>query len=177
MRVRFPPPALIPYEACRLSCAGSFYTQAFGNPELEFNELSVNTHVQADRRFGRVASLRLGLRYDATTHSRDFRRLDPMVNFQYRPTRRTVVSAGARLAFQDFTDYELLLRNDGSTRETELFLSSPSFPDPFEGGAVEIGGQTASLWRLDPGYRSPYTVTPQVGVRQQVPGNIRLTLS
>ena len=153
------------------------FTQAFGNAELEFSELGFNTHVQADRRFGRTASLRLGLRYEGTNHSRDFLRVSPTANFQYRVTGTTLVSVGSQLSFNDFTDYERLLRNDGSTYETELFISSPTFPDPFQGGAVEMDADAASLWVLDPDYRSPYSVSPQVSVTQEVPGDVRLTLS
>ena len=153
------------------------FTQAFGNAELEFSEVSFVGFLQADRRFGQSASLRLGLRYDATNHSRDFRRLNPTVNAQYRLSERTLFSVGAQLFFQDFRDTERLLRNDGATYETELFISSPLFPDPFRGGTVEIGDETASLWVLDPAYRSPFSVNPQVSITQQMPGNLRVTLS
>ena len=153
------------------------FAQAFGNADLEFSELSFNTHIQGDRQFGEQASLRLGLRYEGTNHSRDFLRLNPTVNFQYQLAEDTLVSAGAQLNFRDFTDYERLLRNDGSTYETELAISSPAFPDPFQGGTVEIGDETASRWVLDPDYQSPRNFSPQVSVTQQVPGDIRLTLS
>lgn len=153
------------------------FTQAFGNADLRFSELSFNTHVQGDRQFGERASLRLGVRYEGTNHSRDFLRLDPTVNFQYQLAEDTLVSAGAQLNFSDFTDYEQLLRNDGATYETELAISSPSFPDPFQGGIVQIGDETASRWLLDPDYQSPYTFNPQVSVTQQVLGDTRVTLS
>jgi hypothetical protein len=153
------------------------FTQAFGNAELEFSEVGFNMYAQADRRFGRTASLRLGLRYEGTNHSRDFLRVNPTANFQYRLTPGTLVSAGGQLSFADFTDYERLLRNDGSTYETELFISSPSFPDPFAGGTVVIGAQTRSLWTLDPVYRPPYTFSRQLSVTQEIPGDVRLTLS
>ncbi len=153
------------------------FTQASGNAELQFSELAFNSFVQADRRVGQKASLRLGVRYEGTNHSRDFLRLDPTVNLQYRLTETTVVSGGARLSFEDFRDYERLLRNDGSTYESELYISSPTFPDPFQGGGGETGARTASVWVLAPDYRAPYSVDPQVSVTQQVPGDVRLTLS
>jgi hypothetical protein len=153
------------------------FTQAFGNADLSFSELGFQTYLQADRRFGEKAGLRLGVRYEGTNHSRDVLRFNPTVNFQYRLTPTTLVSAGAQLTFADFTDYERLLRNDGSAHETELFISSPSFPDPFQGGTVVVGEETASLWMLDPDYRSPYTISPQFSVTQQVPGDLRLTLT
>lgn len=153
------------------------FTQASGNAELEFSEVAFVGFLQADRRFGESASLRFGLRYNATNHSRDFLRLNPMVNAQYRLSERTLFSVGAQLFFQDFRDTERLLRNDGATYETELFISSPSFPDPFRGGTVEIGDETASLWVLDPAYLSPFSINPQASITQQMPGNLRVTLS
>jgi hypothetical protein len=153
------------------------FTQAFGNSRVAFSELAFDTHVQADRRFNRTSSLRLGLQYEGTNHSRDYLRLNPTANFQYEPVEGTVLGLGARLNFDDFTDYERLLRNDGSTYETELAISSPTFPDPFLGGTVEVGAETASRWVLGPGYRSPVRFEPQVSLTQEVPGDIRVTLS
>jgi hypothetical protein len=163
--------------AAAITGVATTFTRASGNAELDFSEVSFNTNVQADRRFGEAASLRLGLRYDGTNHSRDFLRVNPTVNFQYRLSERTLVSAGSQVSFADFRDYERLLRNDGATYTTELSISSPSFPDPFQGGTVEVGEDTASLWRLDPNYRSPYSINPQVSVTQQMPGDLRLTLT
>ena len=144
------------------------FAQAFGNAVLALRELSFDTSLQGDRRLGERASLRLGVRYQGTNHSRDFLRIEPTVNLQYRLTASTFLSAGSQLTFADFTDYERLLRNDGSRHETELTISSPAFPDPFQGATVEIGGDTASLWLLSPEYRSPYTFSPQVSIRQDL---------
>jgi hypothetical protein len=153
------------------------FTQAFGNAELSIDRLSLDTHLQADRRFGQKASVGFGLQYTATNQSRDFLRVNPTLRAQYRLSPSTVLTGGVRMAFRDFTDHERLLRNDGLTHETELSISSPSFPDPFQGGSVVVGEDTASLWVLDEHYRSPYTLSPQISVTQQTPGNLRLTLS
>jgi hypothetical protein len=153
------------------------FTQASGNAELQFNQFSYDTSFQADRGFGDRASLRLGLRYHGTNHSIRHFRLNPTINTQYRLTEDTVLSAGAQLNFQDFGDTERLLRNDGSTHQTELTISNPSFPDPFDGGTIEVTEQTASLWVLDPDYQAPYTISPQFTITQQVPGNVRLSVS
>jgi hypothetical protein len=153
------------------------FTQAFGNAAIEIRETAFSAYVQADRRFGEQASLRLGLRYAATSHSRDFLRIEPTVLAQYRLTPTTLLGLGARVGFDDFRDYERLLRNDGSSYETELSISAPSFPDPFRGGTVEVGAETASLWVLDPAYQAPYTITPSLSVTQELPGRLRVSLS
>ena len=126
-----------------------------GNPVLDISEVGVESFVQADRAFGERASLRLGLRYEATSHSIDYLRLDPTVNLQVRPFEGTILSAGARFRFQDFGDYERLIRNDGSAHTSELSISAPSYPDPFLGGTVRADEDRTSLVLLDPAYRSP----------------------
>ena len=111
--------------------------------------------MQADREFGERASLRLGLRYEATNYSVDYLRLDPTVNLQYRLFDDTIVSLGSQVRFRDFRDHVRLIRNDGSTYQRQLSISSPSFPDPFQGGRATIDERRTSLYRLDPDYRSP----------------------
>ena len=153
------------------------FTLTSGNGELDIAELGIESYVQADREFGERASLRLGLRYEATNYSVDYLRFDPTVNLQYRLFDDTIVSVGSRVRFRDFRDHVRLIRNDGSTYQKQLSVSSPSFPDPFQGGRAVIDERRTSLYRLDPDYRSPYSVDPQVNVTQQLPGELRLSVS
>ena len=153
------------------------FTLTAGNGELDIMEVGVESYVQGDRAFGERASLRLGLRYEATNYSVDYLRFDPTVNLQYRLFDDTIVSAGSRVRFRDFRDHVRLIRNDGSTYQKQLSISSPSFPDPFLGGRAVIGEQRTSLYRLDPDYRSPYSVNPQFNVTQQLAGGLRLSVS
>lgn len=153
------------------------FRQAYGNADLTFRELAFETYIQGDRKIGERASLRLGLQYQGTNHSLDYLRFEPTVNLQYQLSEDTLVSSGFQLNFQDFRDYEKLLRNDGSTYQTELAISQPSFPDPFEGGDVAIGEETRARWMLSPDYQSPYFLEPQVSMTQQVAGTTRVTLS
>ena len=137
----------------------------------------MGTFFQADRGFGEKASLRLGVRYEATNHSVDFLRINPTVNVQYRLFEDTVVSVGSQVNFRDFREYERLIRNDGSAHHKQLAISSPSFPDPFLGGSVTIDEDRTSLYVLDPDYRAPYSINPQVNVTHQLPGDMRLSVS
>ena len=153
------------------------FTQTSGNGELDIAEVGIESFIQADRGFGEQASLRLGARYEATNHSVNFFRLSPTVNLQYRLFEDTIISAGSQLNFRDFRDYVRLIRNDGSIYQKQLFISSPSFPDPFLGGAVTIDPRRTSLYRLDPEYQAPFSVNPQVSVTQQLRGGLRLSVS
>ena len=153
------------------------FTLTSGNGELDITELGVESYVQADREFGEQASLRLGLRYEATNYSVDYLRFDPTVNLQYRLFDDTIVSVGSQVRFRDFRDHVRLIRNDGSTYQKQLSISSPSFPDPFQGGRATIDERRTSLYRLDPDYRSPFSVNPQFNVTQQLAGGLRLSVS
>ena len=90
--------------------------------------------------------------------------------------KTTVVSGGAQVYFRDFRSYTQLIRNDGMTHQSQLSISSPSFPDPFVDGAVTIDPNRTSLFQLDPDYRDPYSINPQVSVTQQLPGAMRLSV-
>ncbi|MCY4508318.1 MAG: TonB-dependent receptor, partial [Acidobacteria bacterium] len=164
-------------EAVEITGAPATFTQTSGNGELDIAELAVESFMQADRGFGERASLRLGLRYEATNHSVDYLRLNPTVNVQYRLFDDTIVSAGSQVSFRDFRDYVRLIRNDGSRYQKQLTISAPSFPDPFAGGRIAVDENRTSLDRLDPAYRSPYSVNPQVSVTRQLPGGLRLSVS
>ena len=153
------------------------FTLTSGNGELDITELGVESYLQADREFGEQASLRLGVRYEATNYSVDYLRFDPTVNLQYRLFDDTIVSVGSQVRFRDFRDHVRLIRNDGATYQKQLSISSPSFPDPFQGGRLTIDERRTSLYRLDPDYRSPYSVNPQVNLTQQLPGGLRLSVS
>ena len=119
----------------------------------------------------------MGLSYDATNHSVDFLRVNPTLNFQYRPFADTLVSIGTELDFRDFQEYERLLRYDGRSRLFERSVSSPPFPDPYTDDFIDVDENNTSLWLLDPRYQSPYSARPQIGVNQDVPGGVRLAFS
>lgn len=153
------------------------YRVTSGNATLDIDEVGVESFFQADRGFGEDASLRLGVRYEATNHSLSFWRLSPTANVQYRLFPDTIISAGGRVSARDFRSYATLIRNDGMSHQKQLSISSPSFPDPFLDGTVQIDENRTSLSVLDPAYRSPVSFDPQVSVTQQLPGSMRLTVS
>ncbi len=161
----------------RITGAPTTFTQRSGNAEFDISRLALETYFQADRAFGERASLRLGVRYEVSNHSVDYLRANPTVNVSYRVFEKTIVSAGAQVNFRDFRSYEQLLRNDGVTYQKQLSISRPSFPDPFVGGVGEVDALSTSLYVLDPDYQSPYNISPQVNINQELPGSMRVTVS
>ena len=153
------------------------FTQTSGNGDIVIDTVSINTFFQADRALGDRASLRMGLAYGATNRSVDYLRVNPTLNFQYRLFEDTLVSVGTQATFDDFDDYETLVRNDGTAHLRQFSISSPSYPDPFIGGQENIDADTTSLWVLDSDYQSPYTFRPQLSLNQDIPGGVRLLVS
>ena len=164
-------------DAVEITGVPTTYSITSGNAVLDISELGVESFLQADRGFGDDASLRLGVRYEATNHSLNFWRLSPTINVQYRLFDDTIISAGSRLSFRDFRSYTQLIRNDGMSHQKQLSISSPSFPDPFLEGRATIDENRTSLSVLDPAYSAPVNVDPQASITQQLPGSMRLTVS
>ena len=153
------------------------FTQTSGNGRLDINRTRFEGFVQADRGFGERASLRMGVNYDVTNQSVDYLRINPTINFQFRITEDTLISFGSQVSFRDFRSYEQLIRNDGSTFQKQLSISSPSLEDPFLGGLITVDKRRTSFYVLDPDYQAPYTISPQINLNQDLPGDVRITVS
>ena len=161
----------------RITGAPTTFTQRSGNANFAISRIALETYFQADRAFGERASLRLGVRYEAANHSVDYLRASPTVNVSYKVLEHTILSLGSQLNFRDFRSYEQLLRNDGSVYQKQLSISSPSFPNPFADGVGVVDPESTSLFVLDPDYQSPYTISPQINLNQELPASMRVTVS
>ncbi len=95
----------------------------------------------------------------------------------YKVLEHTILSFGSQLNFRDFRSYEQLLRNDGSVYQKQLSISSPSFPNPFADGVGVVDPESTSLFVLDPDYQSPYNISPQINLNQELPASMRVTVS
>ena len=161
----------------RITGAATTFTQRSGNANFDISRIALETYFQADRAFGERASLRLGVRYEAANQSVDYLRASPAVNVSYRVLEHTILSFGSQLNFRDFGSYEQLLRNDGSVYQKQLSISSPSFPNPFVDGVGVVDPESTSLFVLDPDYQSPYNISPQINLNQELPASMRVTVS
>ncbi len=161
----------------RITGAPTTFSQRSGNAKFDISRVALETYFQADRAFGDRASLRLGVRYEAANQSVDYLRANPTVNVSYKILEKTILSFGSQVNFRDFRSYEQLLRNDGSVYQKQLSISSPSFPDPFVDGAGIVDPESTSLFVLDPDYQTPYTISPQINLNQELPASMRVTVS
>jgi hypothetical protein len=110
-----------------------------------------------------------GLRYEAQTHANDYLNFAPRLGATWSPFKsgNTTFRGGAGIFFEwyDAQLYEQTLRVDG-TRQTDLVVQNPGFPDPFAGGDVVV--LPSSRYLQDPNLTLPRTFRTNVGLEQTV---------
>lgn len=149
------------------------YRVTRGNPHLDVRQTEPGVFVQTDWRLTRRFTFFAGMRYEWVTTLDDFDNVDPRLAFAYSVGRSTVVRGGAGVFHQNFNlnTLEDVLRLDG-TRQYELVVSDPSYPDPFAaGGAAEVI-PPRSRRVLAPNLSIPYEVRASLSVERTLPGNM-----
>jgi hypothetical protein len=108
-----------------------------GNPLVETAQLEFSSYAQADVTLTQQLTLLAGLRHDAQTNLADRNNLAPRLGLAYSPGRATVIRGGGGLFYQrlGFGMVESQRRFDG-TRQYEIVIDNPSYPDPFAAGTL-----------------------------------------
>ena len=158
--------SLADYEAGRPAT----YNRRIGDPLVRYSQWQAGVFVQDDWRARRNLTLSGGLRYELQTHLDDRINLAPRAGFAWSPfaSGRTTVRGGGGM-FYDWLDaqtYEQTLRVDG-TRQQDLVIRNPGYPDPFAGGESQEVLPT-SKYLLPPGLVMPTRAMVNFGVSQQI---------
>ena len=145
------------------------FTQRSGNPLVEYSHAQFGGYVQDDVRVARSLSMSFGLRYEVQTHTDDYLNFAPRFGTTWSPFKsgKTTFRGGVGI-FYDWYDsqiYEQTLRVDG-TRQTDLVVQNPGFPDPFVGGDVVVLPASRYLQAADLTLRERFATN--VGVEQIV---------
>jgi hypothetical protein len=145
------------------------YTKRSGNPLVEYSHAQVGAYLQDDVRVARSLSMSFGLRYEVQTHTDDYLNLAPRFGTTWSPFKsgKTTIRGGAGIFYEwyDSQLYEQTLRVDG-TRQTDLVVQNPGFPDPFAGGDVVVLPSSRYLQAAN--LRLPRTFRTNLGVEQMV---------
>ena len=145
------------------------FTQRSGNPLVEYSQVQFGGYVQDDVRVARSLSMSFGLRYEAQTHTDDYLNFAPRFGSTWSPLKSgaTTIRGGVGIFYEwyDSQLYEQTLRVDG-TRQTDLVVQNPGFPDPFVGGDVVVLPASRYLQAAD--LTLPRTFRTNVGVEQAV---------
>jgi hypothetical protein len=126
-------PSLADYEAGRPAT----YSVRSGNPLVEYSEWQGAFYIQDDWRARKNLTVNAGVRQEFQTHLPDHWNLAPRGGITWSPFKhgKTTIRAGGGL-FSEWLDadtYEQTLRVDG-TRQQDLVIVNPGYPDPFSGG-------------------------------------------
>jgi outer membrane receptor for ferrienterochelin and colicin len=111
------------------------FVRRTGDPFVGFSRYEFSWWVHDDVKLGERVRLGLGLRHDFQKHLDDTWNLAPRVSVSWTPFAddHTTVNAGFGVFNRWFADsvYEQTIRLDG-TRQRDLIVRDPSFPDPFD---------------------------------------------
>jgi hypothetical protein len=154
------------------------FTVTRGSPSVAVNQWLLAGFAQDEWQWRRKFSLSLGLRYEAQTAPGDGASVAPRLGLAYSPDKKQqwVLRARGGIFYERIGETLALerLRLDGS-RQRQLILDAPAFPDPFAAG----GGREPipTVRRLDPALRPPASWQMRVELERQLPGGWRVSAS
>jgi hypothetical protein len=129
-------PSLADFNAGRAAT----YIQRTGNPLVRYSQWQAGFYLQDDWRVRKNLTLSGGLRQELQTNLGDRANFAPRGGFTWSPFKngKTTVRSGGGL-FYDWLEadtFEQTLRVDG-TRQQDLVIVNPGYPDPFSGGLTQ----------------------------------------
>ena len=147
-----------------------------GDPALNLIQTELGAFFQSDWKLRPDLTLSLGLRYEMQTNIGDRNNFDPRIGVAYTLDGNTAIRGGVGLFHQRLGAGTVLslLRLDG-TRQSELVIRNPSYPDPFSGesdGEVELPD---SVRERAEDLALPYTMTASASVERRLPRGVSLT--
>jgi len=147
-----------------------------GDPLLDSRQLELSLFMQNDLKLSSRFTLMYGARYDRQANLSDHNNLSPRIGFAYAVRNATVIRGGGGIFFNRLPIgmVEAQRRFDG-TRQYEIVIDNPSFPDPFLAGTVR--NTLPSVRVTDPLLRAPYVKVGMLSVERTFAGNLFLTVT
>jgi hypothetical protein len=144
---------------------------------LNLSQTQVAVFAQNDLRMTNRFTLNLGLRFNKQTNLNYRGSLDPRVGFAYAVASSTVLRGGVGLFTQivNYNTIQTLRRLDG-TRQYEIQIEAPGWPDPFISGNVRVV-PPSSRRVASPDLLGQYYVTSAITLEQSLPANLFVSVS
>ena len=138
-----------------------FFRVNRGDPRVDTTQLEIAFFLQNDFKVTPRFTLMYGVRYQSQTNIADPNNADPRLGLAYAIGRATVLRAGGGIFHDRFTfdTVEDQRRLDG-TRQYEIVIDQPSYPDPFRAGTVR--NSLRSVRVTDPDIATPYNAVGMV---------------
>ena len=153
----------------------SIYTVRVGDPSLDYAQIEWNAFAQFEQSLTDRLTVFYGVRYERQTNLDDPNNIDPRISFAYALGQSTVVRAGVGIfhqRIQNGVEFDLL-RLDG-TRQAEIVVEDPGYPDPFETGPGVPSPPESRRVRADD-VVAPYEVNTSVQIERNFPANLFVT--
>jgi Carboxypeptidase regulatory-like domain len=155
------------------------YTRRVGDPLVEYSQWQGAFYAQDDWRARKNLTVNVGVREELQTHLSDHWNLAPRGGITWSPFKngKTTIRAGGGLFYEwlEADTYEQTLRVDG-TRQRDLVIVNPGYPDPLAGGASQQV-LPPSKYLLAGDLVIPKRALGLVALTQQVSQNFGLNLS
>ena len=150
------------------------YRVTRGDPSLELRQLEMAAFAQTDVTVNSQLTLMFGLRYEAQQNLPDYNNLDPRFGFAYAPGEATVIRGGGGIFHSRLqTNFVRTVRRFDGTRQFEIVIDNPSYPDPFLTGRVRQSLQ--SVRTIDPGLVAPYVAVGMLSLERTFLSNLLFT--
>jgi hypothetical protein len=142
-----------------------------GDPFLRATQLETSVFMQNDLKLNSQFTLMYGARYDAQTNLPDHGNVSPRLGFAYAPGRAMVIRGGAGFFFNRLSVniVEAQQRLNG-TRQYEIVIDNPSFPDAFLAGTVR--NTLPSVRVTSPVLEAPYVKVAMVSFERTFAANL-----
>jgi len=153
----------------------SIYTITIGDPSLDYSQVEWNTFVQFEQNLTNRFTVFYGARYERQTGLADGNNIDPRISVAYGVGPSTVIRGGVGIfhqRIQNNVEFDLL-RLDG-TRQAEIVVENPGYPDPFETGpGIASPPESRRVRAAD--VVAPYEVDTSVQIEHNFPANLFVT--
>jgi hypothetical protein len=153
------------------------YRVTRGEPRLEITHREWSAFLQNDFKYSDRLTLYFGIRYEGQNDLDDHNNFDPRIGVAYAIGNSTVLRGGAGVFHVRLDNWIIreMLRLDG-TRQYEIVINNPSYPDPFQSGDVTIV-PPASRRVFDSELANPYYTTVSFAVERSLPRNLFVSAS
>jgi hypothetical protein len=153
------------------------YRVTRGNPFLKITHREFSMFLQNDYKYSNRLTLFWGIRYEGQNDLDDHNNFDPRVGIAYAMGKSTVLRAGVGTFHRRLDNWVIreMLRLDG-TRQQEILISNPSYPDPFTSGNMTVV-PPASRRVFAGTMAAPNYVNLAFSVERSLPRNLFVTVS
>jgi hypothetical protein len=150
------------------------YRVTQGDPSLAIRQLEMAGFFQTDVRLSSQLMLMFGTRYEAQQNLKDYNNLDPRFSVAYAPGRSTVIRGGGGIFHSRLQSgmVENVRRFDG-TRQFEIVIDNPPYPDAFAGGTVRQ--RLSSVRVMDANMVAPYVAVGMISLERTFFSNLLFT--